>query len=122
MNPKSTTSTLRKLALPVSMLGLFALAMYVRLHFVIIRGGLEQDQIDWAMRFHLGGLTKIYLNMRDVILAGQTEPSMWLYMPGYPAFLGILDLRGFKDLRAFALSSPFWMPPRSVLLPTSPLT
>jgi hypothetical protein len=113
MNPKSATSTLRKLALPVSMLGLFALAMYVRLHFVIIRGGLEQDQIDWAMRFHLGGLT---------ILAGQTEPSMWLYMPGYPAFLGILDLIGFKDLRAFALSSPFWMPPRSVLLPTLSVT
>ena len=91
---------LRKLALPLSMLGLFALAMYVRLHFVIIGGGLEQDQVDWAMRFYFGGLTKVYLKMREVILAGQTEPSMWPYMPGYPAFLGILDLIGLKDLRS----------------------
>jgi hypothetical protein len=100
MNPKPIASNLRSLALPVSMLGLFALAMYLRLHFVIIRGGLEQNQIDWARHFHYGGLTNIYLNMRDVILAGQTEPSMWPYMPGYPAFLAILDLTGFKDLRS----------------------
>ena len=98
MIPKSIASTLRGLALPASMLALFALAMYVRLHFVIVRGGLEQDQIGWAMRFGSGGITQFYLKMRDVILAGQTEPSMWLYMPGYPAFLAILDLMGFKNL------------------------
>jgi 4-amino-4-deoxy-L-arabinose transferase-like glycosyltransferase len=96
MIPKSVARTLRKLALPVSMLALFALATYVRLHFVIVRGGLEQVQIDWAF----GGLTNVYLKMRDVILAGQTEPSMWPYMPGYPAFLAILDLIGLKDLRS----------------------
>jgi hypothetical protein len=100
MNPLSIASTSRKLALPVSMLGLFTLAMYLRLHFLIIRGGFEENQIDWAIHFYLGGLTQIYLKMRDVIFAGQTESTMWPYMPGYPAFLGILDLIGFKDLRS----------------------
>jgi hypothetical protein len=100
MNSKPIASTSRKLALPVSMLGLFTLAMYLRLHFIIIRGGLEQNQIDWAMQFYYGGLTSYYLQIRDVILAGQTEPSMWSYMPGYPAFLGIVDLIGLKDLRS----------------------
>jgi hypothetical protein len=99
MNSQTVASTLRKLALPVSMLALFALAMYVRLHFLIIRGGFEEDQVDWAMHFYFGGLTKTYVNMRDIILAGQTEPRMWHYMPGYPASLAILDLVGFKDLR-----------------------
>jgi hypothetical protein len=100
MNSKSIASTLRRLALPVSMLALFALATYVRLHFVIVRGGFEPDQVDWATHFYFGGLTKTYLNIRDVILAGQTEPSMWPYMPGYPAFLAFVDLIGFKDLRS----------------------
>jgi hypothetical protein len=100
MDPKFIASTLRKLALPMSMLALFALAMYVRLHFLIIRGGLEENQIDWATHFYFGGLTQLYVKIRDVILAGHTEPNMWPYMPGYPAFLGILDLIGLKDLRS----------------------
>jgi hypothetical protein len=100
IDPKSFVSTLRKLALPVSMLVLFALAMYVRLQFLVVRGGLEENQIDWAVHFYFGGLTRLYVEIRDVILAGQTEPSMWPYMPGYPAFLGMLDLLGFKDLRS----------------------
>jgi hypothetical protein len=100
MNSKPIALTLRRLALPMSMLALFALAMYVRLHFLVIRGGLEENQLDWATHFYFGGLTKVYLWMRDVILAGQPEPGMWPYMPGYPAFLGILDLIGLKDLRS----------------------
>jgi hypothetical protein len=100
MTPKPIASTLRKLALPVSMLGLFALAIYIRLNFLIIHGGLEEKQVDWAMHFYYGGLTSEYLRMRDAILAWRLEPKLWSYMPGYPAFLATLDLFGLKDLRA----------------------
>jgi hypothetical protein len=88
------------MALPVSMLVLFVVGMYVRLHFLVVRGGLEVDQLDWARRFYLGGLSEMYLGMRDGILAGQVESQMWTYLPGYPALLAILDLIGFKDLRS----------------------
>jgi hypothetical protein len=96
----SFSPTLRTVALLVAMLVLFLAGTYVRMHFLVVRGGLEGDQIDWAMRFYFGGLSKTYLSMRDAILAGRVDPQMWPYLPGYPAFLAILDMIGMRDLRS----------------------
>src|SRR4051812_23361808 len=74
MNP-SAARKLQKLELFSSILALFVLAMYVRMHFLVVRGGLEPDQIGWAMRSYFGGLSKIYLIMRDSLLAGRPGPQ-----------------------------------------------
>lgn len=81
---------------------IFGLAIAVRQHLLSINGGDEPDQIAWAAKFYFGGITKYYLDMRSAILSGHTE-AMWAYLPGYPAFLALLDLAGFKDLRSIRI-------------------
>jgi hypothetical protein len=95
----SASSTIQKLASPATMLALFALAISLRLDFLVIRGGLQSHQLDWAFKFYYGGISGTYVSMRDALLAGHVEPNLWVYMPGYPALLAIFDLLGFKDLR-----------------------
>lgn len=98
MKSLSVTSTLRSLALPVSLLVLFLLAIFLRLHFLILRGGLDGDQLNWAIGAYNGELSGAYLRIRDDLLAGQIKPN-WPYLPGYPALLAILKLLG-QDLRS----------------------
>jgi hypothetical protein len=89
----------RKLTMSLLVLACIAIAWDVRLHFLLIRGGLEPDQIGWASTVYYGGISKAYVAMRDALLAGQVGSRM-KYMPGYPALLAILGLGGVKDLGA----------------------
>src|SRR5689334_408430 len=82
-----------------AMLAIIALALVARLYFLSVSGGYETDQVAWANQFFFGGLTQVYLAMRDALISGHAEPKMWPYLPGYPAFLAALKLAGVDDLR-----------------------
>ena len=71
-------SLLSRYTLPL----IIAFVLYIRLHFLIVDGGLGTGQIDWATRYHLGGILAAYLHMRDAILAARTEQDLWSYLPG----------------------------------------
>jgi hypothetical protein len=98
----------RKLTMLLLVLACIAIAWYVRLHFLLIRGGLEPDQIGWATTVYYGGISKAYVAMRDALLAGQVGSRIWGYMPGYPALLAILGLGGLKDLGAVRVAQTFF--------------
>ncbi|MBU2604939.1 MAG: glycosyltransferase family 39 protein [Alphaproteobacteria bacterium] len=79
-------------ALTIILLILFGVAIANRMYFLSIRGGMHADQFDWAMTHYFGGLTRIYIHMRDVILSGEAETKIFRYLPGYPAFLSIVEI------------------------------
>lgn len=82
----------------LALAGVVAVAFASRLEYLIIKGGLEADQLSWAINNYAGGLTASYLAMRDGILSWTAEPHPWPYLPGYPAFLAILYEAGIRDL------------------------
>lgn len=88
-----------RIAASAALTTIVAVAVIVRIYFLIGKGGLENDQLAWGVANYFGGLTGGYLTMRDFILAGQYEVRPWPYLPGYPAFLAILKLLGVDNLR-----------------------
>ncbi len=89
----------RATLVPLALAAVVVSALLTRLDFFVLRGGLDADQVNWGN----GGLTQYYLNMRDAILAWTAEPRPWSYLPGYPAFLAIVQIVGVKDLASVRL-------------------
>lgn len=89
------------------MLSIFGLAIIIRLYWLVVRGGLEQDQTAWAIAHYYGFITRSYIQMRDAILAGDWAHMAIDYPPGYPVFLSVLHLLGMHDLRIVRIAQTF---------------
>jgi hypothetical protein len=87
-----------KTVLVFALAGIIAAALLSRMDFLVLRGGLQADQLAWANKFYFGGITKGYLAIRDSILSWTPEARPWPYLPGYSAFLAMLYEVGAKDL------------------------
>ncbi len=89
--------------LPIALAAIIVMALLARLDLFILKGGLEADQVAWAYKYYLGGLTEHYLSIRDAILSWTAERQPWSYLPGYPAFLALIRAAGVKDLASVRL-------------------
>ncbi len=80
------------------LLTIVSVAIVSRVYHLNLRGGLEHDQLAWAVENYYGGISQSYVSMRDTLLAWQREQQPWSYPPGYPSFLALLELLGVRSL------------------------
>ncbi len=92
-----------KTILRLALAAIVAMAFVVRLDYLILKGGLQADQVGWAYQYYFGGITLTYLNIRNAILSWTAEGQPVPYLPGYPTFLAVLHNLGAKDLGSVRL-------------------
>jgi hypothetical protein len=100
---KAPQANYRKYTLLIVLCTIVAVALINRMNYLMYRGGFALDQYTWAMDNYYGGLTKYYFGMAETILRGSAEKDLWAYLPGYPAFIAILNVLGTEELLAVRL-------------------
>ncbi len=84
-----------RLVMAFLLIGVFAIAIYIRLNALVIGGGLMSDGLSYD---YYVGITPSYLSMRDSILGGHWNELTTSYPIGYPLFLAILSSVGVDKL------------------------
>jgi len=98
MHLKINKDRICKFALCIIVLFIIAVSIVSRLYIILNKGGFSEDYLSWSNENYYGGITQVYLYMKDLLHKGNYENNIFSYLPGYPIFLNLLGFFEFNSL------------------------